>query len=315
MIMSEYQDPRSFWSFWTTLPGILGGLAAVITAIGGLVTAIYLATGSEDPAPTPAPVLAPTRPIEPAVPAAGVSASRPNTTTSPASTAARAGSFPEALPISPGTTEGVIGPAEKVYHQFQAPPGGRLEITVAALGGVCLKSRLFDSQQTKISESAEGCNPSEYFSILTSNSSGGAYYLEVEGASTLAAGSYAVNFQSGTQDDAGTGGDAGDDFDTATPLQIGSTSQGLVGSQDPVDYYQFQAGSNTVLEVQYQDWNNLEVALFSPDASPGAASGERLRRGQPVDFSQRPAGRYFLSIANSAGEAVYTIVLGTKIAP
>ena len=217
--------------------------------------------------------------------------------------------------MSPGTTEGVIAPGEKAYHQFQAPHGGRIEISVEALGGVCLKSRLFDSQQVKISESAEGCNAFEYFSILTSNSSGGAYYLEVEGASTLAMGSYTVNLQPGKQDDAGPGGDAGDDLASATPLQMGSTNQGLVGSLDPIDYYQFQATSNTALEVQYQDWNELEVILSLPEASAGAASGQRLLRGQPVDFSQRPEGRYFLSLSNSAGEAGYTILLGTKTTP
>jgi hypothetical protein len=186
---------------------------------------------------------------------------------------------------------------------------------VEASDGLCLKFRLFDSQQTKISESAEGCNAYGYFSILTSNSAGGAYYLEVEEASTLTTGSYAVTLQSGTQDDAGTGSDAGDDFDTAAPLQMGSSSQGLVGSQDPVDYYQLQAASNTALEVQYQDWDQLEVFLFPSDAGSGATGGERLPRGQPVDFSQRPEGRYFLSISNHAGEIVYTIVLGTKITP
>jgi hypothetical protein len=102
---------------------------------------------------------------------------------------------------------------------------------------------------------------------------------------------------------------------SATPLQMGSTNQGLVGSLDPIDYYQFQATSNTALEVQYQDWNELEVILSLPEASAGAASGERLLRGQPVDFSQRPEGRYFLSLSNSAGEAGYTILLGTKTTP
>ncbi len=38
--MSEKKDDKSFW---TTLPGILTGFAAVLTAVGGLITALYAA--------------------------------------------------------------------------------------------------------------------------------------------------------------------------------------------------------------------------------------------------------------------------------
>ena len=44
-------------SFWTTMPGILTGCAAMITAIGGLLAVLYTA-GVLQP-PTPAPSLNP----------------------------------------------------------------------------------------------------------------------------------------------------------------------------------------------------------------------------------------------------------------
>jgi hypothetical protein len=69
------QDPprRSagrFWAFWTTLPGVLTGVAALITAVIGLVTLFHSAGGSS------APPVASTSENGPAV----VSTSEPSTT-------------------------------------------------------------------------------------------------------------------------------------------------------------------------------------------------------------------------------------------
>ncbi len=50
-------------SFWTTLPGLLTGLAAVITAIGGFITALYAAGLMAHSTPTPSPSLTPTAPV------------------------------------------------------------------------------------------------------------------------------------------------------------------------------------------------------------------------------------------------------------
>jgi len=52
-IMSDQESQRS--SFWTSLPGILTGAAALITAISGL--AIWHNSSSNQPAPAPAPVV------------------------------------------------------------------------------------------------------------------------------------------------------------------------------------------------------------------------------------------------------------------
>jgi hypothetical protein len=112
-------------------------------------------------------------------------------------------------------------------------------------------------------------------------------------------------------DDAGSGGDAGDTLDMAVLLEGPLSQQGLVGSQDQEDYYRFRADANTVLEVQYSMWDQLEVTLSAVES--GRVTGEEaIRRDQTVDFSQRPEGDYALRVSNQGSEAIYTIILGLK---
>jgi hypothetical protein len=58
------RDERDQHSFWTTLPGILTGVAAVITAVDGLIGGLYAAgiIGNEPNSPTPEPPVTITTP-------------------------------------------------------------------------------------------------------------------------------------------------------------------------------------------------------------------------------------------------------------
>jgi len=218
---------------------------------------------------------------------------------------------PGELQLTPGTTEGVIGPGERIVHWFEVPDGGRAEANVEADGGTCIHLTLLGPAREQIEESAEECGISGYFAVLADGSSGGTYYLEVESGSSISAGSYTIDLQSQMQDDAGSGGDAGDTLDMALFLEGRLSQQGLVGSQDQEDYYRFRADANTVLEVQYSMWDQLEVTLSAVES--GRVTGEEaIRRDQTVDFSQRPEGDYALRMSNQGSEAIYTIILGLK---
>lgn len=51
MSKDKSNDDEKSKSFWGTLPGLLGGCAAVITAIGSIITALYLLRPKETPTP------------------------------------------------------------------------------------------------------------------------------------------------------------------------------------------------------------------------------------------------------------------------
>jgi len=43
-------------SFWTSVPGILTGIAAIIVAVGGIITALHVVPTSPEPTPSPSPI-------------------------------------------------------------------------------------------------------------------------------------------------------------------------------------------------------------------------------------------------------------------
>jgi len=50
-------------SFWTSVPGILTGIAAIIVAVGGIITALHVASPSPETSPSPVPT--PSLPSQP----------------------------------------------------------------------------------------------------------------------------------------------------------------------------------------------------------------------------------------------------------
>jgi hypothetical protein len=54
--MEKKQEEQKKQNFWTTLPGIFTGLAAIITAIGGLIAALITIGALESPFPPPTPL-------------------------------------------------------------------------------------------------------------------------------------------------------------------------------------------------------------------------------------------------------------------
>lgn len=309
--MADNQHRKSFWTFWTTLPGILSGLAALITAVGGLITAIYVVTASGSPDPPPTSTVGavvnptPTQARDTAIlglPATGAPAATPLAPRTPTG---------GETPLAPGVTEMLLSPGEKVVHRLDIPPQGRAEVSLQA-SGVCFQAAVLDSAGARVSGPSQECGVSEYFAILTDGSPGGPYYLEVTGGSSRSAGSYIIDFQLERQDDAGSGGDAGDSLRSAALLEGRLSKQGVVGSHDPEDYYRFNADASTSLEVQYGSWEELDVHLLTLGPSAEVVKEEAVLRGRAVDFSQRQEQDFALRIAGHGGEVVYTVILGMK---
>ncbi len=315
--MPDSEGKGGFVTFWSTLPGVLTGLAALITAVGGLVTLILVSRPSgKDPAPAataiPPPTMAQPTPqltLAPpgtARPVALTPAGQPTGGTA-APTLSPAAVFAGATSIQPGISRGVVGPGTTVYHQFNVPPSTLAEGDVNTTQG-CVSIAALDAAGSLVYNPGGDCTNYGYFSILTSGTSGGVYYLRVVGGSTIAQGEYTVTFGVSGQDDAGSGADVAGTPESAMWLNAGRSYQGLVGSQDPADYYRFQATAGLKLECRYDEFDDVGITLQQVGSDQRVAAEERVPRNAVVDFASRPAGGYLLRLSNQGQGAQYTLI-------
>lgn len=94
-----------------------------------------------------------------------------------------------------------------------------------------------------------------------------------------------------TDDDAGSGGDAGDRRDAALTVLLGTYRGRLTGSVDGVDYYRFNLSSSVLLEIAFDRSVDSargcdgELRLERPDGTPYAWFGLNETRPVPVPTS------------------------------
>ena len=183
------------------------------------------------------------------------------------------------------------------------------------------RSSLFGPDSFSNLVTSEDCNSESHgdtwFGILTNNMSGGTYYLEVSGCLDTEY-IYSVETESlrnrNTQDDGGSGGDAGDSIEEATCLtdgfeqgacpSIADGGTGWVGPRDPEDYYKFKANSSTVLKVTHEGYYELDIFYRHVDDDDETkivtATGENddNSKSAEIQFSGFSPGIYILRISH-----------------
>lgn len=119
-------------------------------------------------------------------------------------------------------------------------------------------------------------------------------------ATTLVPGAMGDTVRAGTQDDGGSGGDAGNTFDTATPITPEGAHHGSLdnGNGDTDDFYRFPLaeGSSTSVLITFDGWSSERVTLLDPN-------------GLPVD-----SGASLLGAGVSASAAITTELAGLRLA-
>ena len=270
-------------------------LMATLGVILSLAACTPEPTPVQEPRPTPVEEATPTPqdeeivhpiPERVAVGVAGEGEAEPNDT------------FEEATLIEAGISQGILGPGDKDYYQFEVPNGGIVKVEFVGAEFI-FTIKLFDPTQRKIEE--HNFIDEATAILLMNSSSGGACYLAVETPLDLDEElGYTVELTLTMQDDAGTGGDAGDSFEEAMLVEEGK-HDGQMGNIDQADYYSFEATSDTVLEF-YVDIDAsccIEIVVF--DADQKTASRKILAfpgESETFDFSEREwtPGLYFLRI-------------------
>ena len=148
--------------------------------------------------------------------------------------------------------------------------------------------------------------------IILSTLSGGRYYLTAYDGQGL----YTFEIAAESQNDAGSGNDAGDKITRGLAIEPGRSYQGEFGGLDEEDWYQFQLSNGDILEfaltpspeskpMMFSLFNYERVEVWqSGEITPGVTKSERL----PMNSTS--GGTYFLKAYHGGG--IYQIDLYTK---
>jgi len=206
--------------------------------------------------PTTAPTAEPAATAEPESPPPTV-----QPTAAPSADTERNDEDSQATPLLGGTTQGALSEGDQDWYVFEVPDGSIIDIAFAPGDGARdLTVVLMDPDRDVVWDEYDVDTQMRSVRWVVSGESGGSYFLQV----TDGFGEYTVDLQVTSQDDAGSGGDAGGDFRTALEVETDASISGVLGDSDTADWYAFDipAGSTLALAlVPENDAQDMEIQL------------------------------------------------------
>jgi hypothetical protein len=171
-------------------------------------------------------------------------------------------SYNQGMEISVGILRGTLsGDDRKDYFRFELNPGNILSLNfTAGDDSENLKIALRDFEGNVLWNSGE-TSPGEIKStrMLMNNLSGGIYYAVVDSG----IGPYKLDLFSETQNDAGSGFDAGDRITKALAIKPDNSFLGEMGGFDVEDWYRFNIPAGHILKLSFTPKESSEAMKFS----------------------------------------------------
>jgi len=223
-------------------------------------------------------------------------------------------SYNQGMEISAGVLKGVLsGNDRQDYFRFKLNPGNILGLNfTAGDGSQNLKIALRDFDGNELWNSGE-TTPDAIKStrMIMNNMSGGIYYAVVDSG----IGPYELDLLIETQNDAGSGMDAGDRITKALAIKPGSSFFGEMGGFDEEDWYRFDIPPGHILKLLFTPRVTSEAMKFSLrsfDRSEVWYSGvvppgeTRLER---VMMNNSSGGTYYLEAYYGSGPYEFEIFI------
>lgn len=202
--------------------------------------------------------------------------------------------------------QGIIGDLdEEDWYVFPVMDGQVLDIAfTAGPDAEDLNVVLLDSMRTEVwGEHDIAATMVKSVRYVTNATSGGSYYIHIYGS----AGSYTLDLSSAAQNDAGSGGDAGNTRGDAVPIRVGLSLGGQLGDTDSEDWYAFDVSDGEIISLSFttgQDAENLSVEMYSPshDILMGEYwQGFRMSTSYRHVTSHSSGGIYYLRVFGDGG--------------
>ncbi len=177
-------------------------------------------------------------------------------------------SFAQAESITPGTYTGTVDDTTDVddYYTITVLAGQTLDVNATPASGLQVWLGLYDVGQSEVISDLPNMGVMAKVSLTTNSAqSSYTYYILVEAWS--GSGAYTLKVSLTSQNDANSGGDAGDVFDTATQLaSTNATYAGFFKDLDVDDVYMLTVSAGQTVSVNATPPSTLQVwlGLFDP---------------------------------------------------
>ncbi|MEJ2101388.1 MAG: hypothetical protein P8X68_15630 [Desulfobacterales bacterium] len=226
-------------------------------------------------------------------------------------------SYKQGMEIPSGVVSGALSEDDRQdFFRFELNAGQVLNLNFAPADGsenirVALRNfegnELWNSGQT-----APGTVKSAR--IMMNNVSGGIYYAVVHSG----IGPYRLELFVETQNDGGSGADAGDQITNALNIEPNASYSGELGGLDESDWYRFDIPAGHILKLGFTPNERAESMKFSlrnferseiwysGEVPPGAKSFKR------VMMNNSSGGTYYLEAALGSGRYEFEIFLETQ---
>lgn len=316
--MADTPQPKSWW---ITLPGLLTQLVALVTALTGLVAALYQSgmIGSRDTASAPASKAAPSpAPIATQAPAPVVETGRSAAGTLSPPAASPASAPKGAIPIRIGDTlsDGVPAPgagriespgAEDVYR-FDAAVNQRVYFRMREHGASMdqIKWRLTGPDEQTLFDTCLACGDPGVQTLAR----GGTYTLNVGNPTNPATGTYALRL---------TDVPAANRFALRLPAHIApgqpGRGAGMIDVPGAADEYVFNAAPNqrVYFHMREHGANMSQIKWRLTDQDGQALFDTCLGCGDPGTQTLTRGGTYILTVGNPSNAATGTYRLGLTL--
>ncbi|MFW6119888.1 MAG: hypothetical protein ACOC80_03175 [Petrotogales bacterium] len=159
---------------------------------------------------------------------------------------------------------------EEDWYVFTVCNGQDITITMTPPSGHNYDLGLWDKDENERAISNNGGSTQE--TIVFTVDYTGEWFMKIHYISGSGDGQYSFSVSTDTQNDAGTGDDAGDDFADATLLSTEGTYYGYLDMDDEEDWYKFNANDGQgihfnlkVEDVSYQ--SDFDIYLYNPSGN------------------------------------------------
>jgi hypothetical protein len=223
-------------------------------------------------------------------------------------------SYKQGMEIPVGVVSGALSEHDRQdFFRFELDAGHVLNLDFAPSdGSENLKVALRNFEGNELWNSGETA-PGTVKSIrmMMNNISGGIYYAVVYSGS----GPYRLDLFVETQNDAGSGADAGDKITNALPIKPEHSYSGELGGLDESDWYRFDIPAGHILNLAFAPNESAESMKFSlrnferseiwysGEVPPGAKSSKR------VVMNNSSGGTYYLEAASGSGRYEFEIFM------